>query len=179
MPSETPAFVYGLHTTVSKTPLTSSTPKTNNKQISSMALCGKRWQVSSLRHTHYKYSIISQKNTLGIDWKIKRNSSCTPAGWFIWHGVFPLCYEVFSWSTRVHQERRRYTWHKNTFPSEQRYPMFLAVCWVKPCTRTLWAPCMHKLNAGASCLCCVLESLLCSVIHEWQWFRLQILLWSK
>lgn len=124
-------------------------------------------------------SIISQKNTLGIDWKIKRNSSCTPAGWFIWHGVFPLCYEVFSWSTRVHQERRRYTWHKNTFPSEQRYPMFLAVCWVKPCTRTLWAPCMHMLNAGASCLCCVLKSLLCSVIHEWQWFRLQILLWSK
>lgn len=59
MPSEILAFVYGLHTTVSKTPLTSSTPKTKNKQISSMALCGKCWQVSSLRYTHYKYSITS------------------------------------------------------------------------------------------------------------------------
>lgn len=36
-----------------------------------MALRGKCWQVSSLRYTHYKYSITSQKNTLDMDWKIE------------------------------------------------------------------------------------------------------------
>lgn len=48
-----------------------------------MALSGKRWQVSSLRHKHYKCGITSQKNTLGMGYKVKRRKQVLYSSWVL------------------------------------------------------------------------------------------------